>query len=349
MQMTMKQQVMTEPGKIMFREIPVPVPGPDQVLVKIKRIGICGSDIHVNHGTHPYTSYPVTQGHEVSGQIVELGEYVKDLKVGQKVTIEPQVFCGRCYPCLHGKYNLCEKLKVMGFQTTGTASEYFAVDASKVTLLPDAMTYSEGAMIEPLAVTVHAARRFPELKGAKAVVLGCGPIGILVIQSLKALGAAEVLATDLSDTRLALAKSLGADYVVNTSREDYSEALVRAFGPDRADVAYDCAGSDTTMDQAIQNARKGSTIILVAVFGKTAHVDLAKLNDSELDLNTSMMYRHEDYVEAIRLVQTGRVRLKPLQTAHFAFEDYASAYAYIDEHRESTMKVLIDVDPEEKD
>ena len=343
MQMTMKQQVMTEPGKIMFREIPVPVPGPDQVLVKIKRIGICGSDIHVNHGTHPYTSYPVTQGHEVSGQIVELGEYVKDLKVGQKVTIEPQVFCGRCYPCLHGKYNLCEKLKVMGFQTTGTASEYFAVDASKVTLLPDAMTYSEGAMIEPLAVTVHAARRFPELKGAKAVVLGCGPIGILLIQSLKALGAAEVLATDLSDTRLALAKSLGADYVVNTSREDYSE------GPDRADVAYDCAGSDTTMEQAIQNARKGSTIILVAVFGKTAHVDLAKLNDSELDLNTSMMYRHEDYVEAIRLVQTGRVRRKPLQTAHFAFEDYASAYAYIDEHRESTMKVLIDVDPEEKD
>ena len=141
---------MTEPGKITFREIPIPKPGPDQVLVKIKKIGVCGSDIHVFHGTHPYTSYPVTQGHEVSGEIAAAGEYVKDFKAGQKITIEPQVFCGRCYPCLHGKYNLCEKLKVMGFQTTGTASESFAVDASKVTPLPDELSYSEGAMIEPL-------------------------------------------------------------------------------------------------------------------------------------------------------------------------------------------------------
>ena len=348
MKETMLQQVMTEPGKIIFREVNVPTPGPDQVLVKIKKIGVCGSDIHVYHGTHPYTSYPVTQGHEVSGQIVKTGEYVKDLKEGQKVTIEPQVFCGRCYPCLHGKYNLCEKLKVMGFQTTGTASEYFAVDSSKVTPIPEEMTYSEGAMLDPLAVTVHAAKRFPDVKGAKAVVFGCGPIGILLIQSLKAFGAAEILATDISDTRLELAKSLGADYTVNTMKNDYTEALLAAFGPDKADVAYDCAGSDITMDQAIQNARKGSTIILVAVFGKTAHVDLAKLNDSELDLNTSMMYRHEDYVDAIRFVKEGKIQLKPLQSAHFAFEDYLKAYEYIDNNREKTMKVLIDVDPSEE-
>ena len=346
---TMLQQVMTAPGKIEFRTVPVPEPGPDQVLVRIKRIGICGSDIHVNHGTHPYTSYPVTQGHEVSGQIVKLGEYVKDLEAGQKVTIEPQIFCGRCYPCLHGKYNLCEKLKVMGFQTTGTASEYFAVDASKVTPIPESMSYSDGAMLEPLAVTVHAAKRFPDLKGARAVVLGCGPIGILLIQSLKALGAKEILATDISDWRLELAAKLGADRTVNTLKEDYREALLSAFGPDRADVVYECAGTDITMDQAIQNARKGSTIILVAVFGKRAGVDLAKLNDSELDLNTSMMYRHEDYVDAIRLVSEGKIRLRPLQSAHFAFEDYGKAYAYIDANREKTMKVLIDVDPEEKD
>ncbi|MBQ9273809.1 MAG: alcohol dehydrogenase catalytic domain-containing protein [Succinivibrio sp.] len=348
MKNTMWQQLMTAPKTITMREVPVPQPGPDQVLVKIKKIGVCGSDIHVYHGTHPYTSYPVTQGHEVSGQIVAVGEYVKDLKEGQRVTIEPQVFCGRCYPCLHGKYNLCEKLKVMGFQTTGTASEYFAVDASKVTLLPEGMTYSEGAMMEPLAVTVHAAKRFPDLKGAKAVVLGCGPIGILLVQSLKALGAAQVLATDISDGRLELAKSLGADFVVNTKNEDYAKALVEAFGPDKADVVYECAGTDITMEQAIQNARKGSTIILVAVFGKRANVDLAKLNDSELDLNTSMMYRHEDFVDAIRFVNEGKIKLKPLQSARFAFNEYQKAYEYIDNNRESTMKVLIDVDPTEE-
>ena len=343
---TMIQQLMTEPKHITFREVPVPEPGPDQVLVKIKRIGVCGSDIHVWHGTHPYTSYPVTQGHEVSGQIVSLGEYVKDLAVGQKVTIEPQVFCGRCHPCLHGKYNLCEKLKVMGFQTTGTAGEYFAVDASKITLLPEELSYSEGAMIEPTAVAVHAAKRFPDLKGANVVVLGCGPIGILVMQAAKALGAAKALVTDISDTRLELAKSLGADFAVNTLKKNFGEAMLEAFGPDKADVIYECAGSDITMEQAIQNARKGSMIVLVAVFGKRASVDLAKLNDSELDLNTSMMYRHEDYVDAIRFVKEGRIRLKPLQSAHFAFQDYAKAYDYIDANRETTMKVLIDVDPE---
>ena len=344
----MIQQVMTEPKKITFRNIPVPAPGPDQVLVKIKKIGVCGSDIHVYHGTHPYTSYPVTQGHEVSGQIARLGEYVTGLEVGQKVTIEPQVFCGRCYPCLHGKYNLCENLKVMGFQTTGTASEYFAVDASKVTPIPEKLTYSEGAMLEPLAVAVHAAKRFPDLKGCKAVVLGSGTIGALLIQALKALGASQVLATDISDTRLALAKEIGADFTVNTMKEDYKTALLEAFGPDKADVIYECAGTDITMDQAIQNARKGSTIILVAVFGKLASIDLAKLNDSELDLNTSMMYRHEDYVDAIRFVNEGSVRLKPLQSARFAFADYQKAYEYIDANREICMKVLIDVDPSEE-
>ena len=154
----MLQQVMTEPGKIIFREIPVPEIGDGQVLVKIMDIGVCGSDIHVYHGKHPFTKYPVTQGHEVSGEIVKCGANVEGLTVGQKVTIEPQVYCGKCYPCRHGKYNLCEELKVMGFQTTGTASEFFAVDAKKVTPIPKSMSFEEGAMLEPLAVAVHAVR-----------------------------------------------------------------------------------------------------------------------------------------------------------------------------------------------
>ena len=341
----MIQQLMTAPKEITFREVDIPEPGPDQVLVKIKRIGVCGSDIHVFHGMHPYTKYPVTQGHEVSGKIVKLGQYVSNLQVGQRVTIEPQVFCGRCHPCLHGKYNLCENLKVMGFQTVGTASEYFAVDASKITPLPEGMSYNEGAMIEPLAVTVHAGKRFADKKGAKVAVLGAGPIGILLSQAVKALGAAEVMITDISEKRLELAKSVGADYAINTAKEDFGEALVACFGPDKADVIYDCAGNDITMNSAIQNARKGSTIILVAVFAKMANVDLAKLNDSELDLNTSMMYRHEDYVDALRFVNEGKIQLKPLESAHFAFKDYQKAYEYIDANREMTMKVLIDVDP----
>lgn len=339
----MLQQVMTAPGKIEFREIPTPEPGEGQVLVKIMEIGVCGSDIHVYHGEHPFTSYPVTQGHEISGIVEKLGPGAAGLTVGQKVTIQPQVVCGECYPCRHGKYNLCEKLKVMGFQTTGVASEYFAVDAKKVTPLPDSMSLEEGAMIEPLAVAVHAVRQAGDVTGKDICVLGAGTIGILVAQAAKGMGAARVMVTDVSELRLKKALECGADVAVNTREQDFGQAFVEFFGPDKADVIYDCAGNDITMGQAIAHARKGSTIILVAVFAKMANIDLAVLNDHELDLNTSMMYRSEDYETAIELAASGKVRLLPLLSKRFPFQEYLAAYEYIDANRESTMKVLIDV------
>ena len=343
MEKKMIQQVMTAPGQITFREIPVPELQENQVLVRIQMIGICGSDIHVYHGEHPFTPYPVTQGHEVSAEIVALGASVSGFEVGQKVTIEPQVYCGTCHPCTHGKYNLCEELKVMGFQTTGTASTYFAVDASKVTPIPQGMSFEEGAMIEPLAVAVHAVRRYGDVAGQKVVVLGAGPIGNLVAQVAKGMGAETVMVTDVSDYRLALAKTCGADVVVNTREKDFGEAMAEHLGPDKADVIYDCAGNNITMNQAIRCARKGSTIILVAVFAGMATVDLAVLNDHELDLNTTMMYRHEDYITAIEMVNAGKIQLQPLMSKIFPFAQYKQAYEHIDSNRETTMKVLINV------
>ena len=339
----MIQQVMTEPYKIEFREVDVPSVQEGEVLIRIMSIGICGSDIHVYHGQHPFTKYPVTQGHEVSGEIVEIGKGVTGFEIGQKVTIQPQVVCGECYSCRHGKYNLCENLKVMGFQTTGVASEYFAVDASKVTALPEKMSFDEGAMIEPLAVAVHAIRQAGDVNGKKIAVLGAGPIGILVAQTAKGMGADSVLITDVSDVRLSKAKECGIDYCINTKSVDFNDALLENFGPDKADIIYDCAGNDITMGQAIKYARKGSTIILVAVYAGMANVDLAVLNDHELDLNTTMMYRNEDYLDAIRLVNEEKVLLKPLISKHFAFRDYLKAYEYIEANRETTMKVIIRV------
>jgi threonine dehydrogenase-like Zn-dependent dehydrogenase len=150
----MIQALMTKPGEIIYQEVDVPVVGPEQIKVKMKRIGVCGSDIHVYHGKHPFTTYPVVQGHEVSAEVVEVGDSVNDFKPGDKVTIQPQVVCGKCYPCTHGMYNDCEVLKVMGFQTTGMASEYFVTEAAKALKLPDNISWDHGSMIEPLAVAI---------------------------------------------------------------------------------------------------------------------------------------------------------------------------------------------------
>ena len=205
------------------------------------------------------------------------------------------------------------------------------------------MSFDEGAMIEPLAVAVHAVRQAGDVEGKDICVLGAGPIGILVAQVAKGLGARKVMITDVSDIRLEKAKECGADVCVNTRENDFAQAFVQCFGPDKADVIYDCAGNNVTMGQAIANARKGSTILLVAVFATRGDIDLAVLNDHELDLNTSMMYRNEDYLTAIDLVNQGKVQLKPLISKHFAFRDYLKAYKYIDENRETTMKVIINV------
>lgn len=339
----MLKQIMTKPGEIIFENVDVPVIAEHEVLVKIIKIGICGSDIHVYHGKHPFTSYPVTQGHEVSGIVEAVGTGVVGLKKGQKVTIQPQVVCGECYPCRNGTYNLCEKLKVMGFQTEGMAATYFAVDAEKLIVLPEEMSFEEGAMIEPLAVAVHAVRKGGDVRGKDLIVLGAGPIGILVAQTAKGMGAHRVMITDISEIRLQKAMQCGIDHCLNTGKEALGPAVLKTFGPDKADLIFDCAGNNVTIGQAITYARKGSKIVLVAVFEGKAEVDLAVLNDKELDLDSSMMYRKEDYVKAIEMVCNEQVNLKPMVSASFCFQDYLAAYQYIDENREHTMKVMINV------
>lgn len=339
----MLQAIMTEPGKIEFNDVPVPEVKPDQIKIKMKMIGVCGSDIHVNHGKHPYTSYPVVQGHEVSAEVVEVGAQVTNVKVGDKVTIQPQVVCGECYPCTHGLYNDCEELKVMGFQTTGMASEYFVVDANKALALPADMSWEHGALIEPLAVAVHAVRRAGDVTGKKIVVLGGGPIGNLVAQTAKAMGAAEVLISELSEYRLEVARKCGIK-TVNAKNENVQEAIIANFGKDRADIIFECIGITPTINQAIEYARKGSTIVVVGVFGDLATVNMGYVQDHELSLLGSAMYREEDYIKAIELVEEGLIEFDVLITHRVKFRDYAEAYDIIDQQKDKAMKVMIEME-----
>ncbi|MHA2006328.1 MAG: zinc-dependent alcohol dehydrogenase [Promethearchaeota archaeon] len=342
----MKQEVMTAPGKVEFRDIPIPELHKNEVLVRIMRIGVCGSDLHVYHGKHPYTDYPVTQGHEVSGKIEKIGSNVKNLKSGDKVTIQPQVVCDKCYPCTHGKYHICDDLKVMGFQTTGAGSEFFAVDSEKIIKLPDDISYEQGAMIEPLAVAVHAVSRGGDITGFNVLVLGAGPIGNLVGQTAKALGAKAVLISDLSDFRLRIAKEVGIDFTINPTNQNLSKEIVKRFDSNKADLIIECVGSNETIDDAIQNARKGSDIILVGVFGAKPCVDLGFVQDRELRLIGTLMYQTADYIKSIELVGSSKIKLEPLMTTHFPFEDYGKAYKFIDDKKDKVMKVFIDVNKE---
>jgi L-iditol 2-dehydrogenase len=339
----MLQAVMTKPGNIEFRDVPVPEVKPNQVKVKMKCIGVCGSDIHVNHGKHPYTGYPVVQGHEVSAVVVEIGEDVTNVRVGDAVTIQPQVVCGKCYPCTHGMYNDCESLKVMGFQTTGMASEYFVADAEKVLILPAGMSFEHGAMIEPLAVAVHAVRRYGDVRGKGVLVLGGGPIGNLVAQTAKAMGASKVLLSELSAYRLETAEKCGIS-TVNPVKKGLKEAINESFGSDGADVIFECIGINATMKQAIEYARKGSDIIVVGVFAELGTINMGFIQDHELRLIGTAMYRVEDYKKAIELVSSGLIEFDALITDRVAFKEYSKAYQIIDEQKDKSMKVIIEME-----
>jgi L-iditol 2-dehydrogenase len=344
----MRQALMTSPGAIEMRAVDRPIPGKGEVLLRISRIGVCGSDIHVWHGLHPYTSYPVVQGHEVSGRIEELGPgaagAAPGLAIGAMATFMPQLTCGKCFSCRTGNYHICDSLRVMGFQAPGAAQDYFAVAADKIVLLPAGLSAEAGAMIEPVAVAVHALRRGGGVSGKKIAVVGAGPIGNLVAQVAKAQGAREVIVMDKSAYRLSLARECGADHIVNAGTESLSDAVARAFGPDKADLILECVGAQPTMDQAMAAARKGTTIVVVGVFGKKPLVDLALVQDRELSLVGTLMYRAEDYVDAVNLAASGKMALDRLVTDRYKFEDYAEAYRYIEKAGDKAMKVMITLD-----
>lgn len=339
----MRQAIMTAPGAIEFRQVEPVSPISDEVLIRVHRIGVCGSDIHVYHGLHPYTGYPVVQGHEVAGVVAGLGGDVTGFAPGDAVVFMPQVTCGECYPCRHGMYHICDQLKVMGFQTDGAAQDYFAVPAQMVIKLPGGISLDQAAMVEPLSVAVHALRRGGGASGKKVLVLGAGTIGNLVGQAARAMGAVEVMVTDLSEYKLGMARRVGLSQAVNTQQQDLGAAILERFGSDKADLILECVGAQETISQAVSNARKGSTIVVVGVFRKKPVVDLGLVQDRELSLVGTLMYQRIDYEQAIDLIDQGLVQLEPLITHRFPFEKYLQAYQTIEASNGEYMKVMIEL------
>ncbi|RLE79903.1 MAG: alcohol dehydrogenase, partial [Thermoprotei archaeon] len=242
----MKAAVLKGPYDINVTDTERPEIGDDQVLIRVKRCGICGSDIHAYKGKHPDFIIPIIPGHEFSGVIEEVGSSVKRVKEGDRVVVEPLKVCGKCYYCRRGAYNKCTNLKVLGAQVNGAFAEYIAVDERWVYRLPDNVSFEEGAMVEPLAVAVHAVKRANHI-GNNVLVLGSGTIGLLLAQVLKIYGASEVIVTDIKDWKLNLAKEFGA-ITVNPLKDDLKEAIDRVTGGIGVDSSFEAVGNEETLN-----------------------------------------------------------------------------------------------------
>ena len=342
----MRQAVLTAPKHIEFRNVEAPKAEnlqAHEVLINIKRIGICGSEIHSYHGLHPATFYPVVQGHEYSAVVVAVGSEVTVCQPGDNITARPQLVCGECGPCKRGQYNVCEHLRVEAFQADGVAQDYFVTTDERIVVLPEGMSLDYGAMIEPSAVGAHATNR-TDVKGKNVVVSGAGAIGNLVAQFCKARGAKKVLITDVSDLRLAKAKECGIEYTANVMHQSLKDAAKEVFGEEGYQVGFEVAGVESSGRSLMETVEKGSDIVIVAVFAKDPALSMFYLDEHELRLIGTMMYRHEDYLTAVDFVSRGIVNLEPLISNRFAFEQYDEAYKYIDNNKATTMKVIIDFD-----
>ncbi len=340
----MRQAIMTSPGVIEHKEVSEPGKlAANEVLLRIRRIGVCGSDIHVFHGEHPATPYPVVQGHEYAASIEAVGQAVTKAKPGMRATARPQLVCGKCKPCLRGQYNACQELKVQGFQAPGVAQDYFVVPEDRLVVFPESMSFEQGAMIEPAAVGAHSTNRSSDLKGKNVVVAGAGTIGNLVAQFVKARGAKKVLITDISEYRLNKAKECGIDCAFNVKTLDFDKGVKAFFGKEGFQVGFEAAGVQASLDSLMANVEKGGEVIILGVFAKNPTVNMFFLGEHELNVFGSMMYRQEDYEEAVSLISKGKIKTEPLITQHFPFDQYSEAYKYIERRGDKTMKVMIDL------
>lgn len=343
----MKVAVMNGIGKMGYTNRPIPKAKKNEVVVKLEYVGICGSDMHY-YETGRIGDYvvepPFVLGHEPGGIVVEVGEGVTSLKVGDKVALEPGKTCGTCRFCKEGKYNLCND--VIFFATPpvdGVFQEYVAHPSDLCFKLPENMDTLEGALIEPLAVGFHAAKQGEAQAGQTAIVFGAGCIGLVSMMALKACGVSNVYVVDIMEKRLEKALELGATGVINGAKEDVLKRAKELTGGEGFDLAIETAGTEITTNQSIQVVRKGSNIVLVG-YGKSGMMNLmmSLALDKEITFKTVFRYRHI-YPMAIEAVSQGKIDLKGIVTHLFDFDDIQNAMERSIQEKNEIVKAVVKI------
>ncbi len=343
----MKIAVMTDIEKMDIIQRNIPTVANNEVLIKLEYVGICGSDLHY-YETGAIGDYvvdpPFVLGHEPGGTVVEVGNQVDNLKVGDRVALEPGKTCGRCEFCKTGSYNLCPE--VVFFATppvNGVFQEYVAHEADLCFKLPENVSTLEGALIEPLAVGFHAAKQGNAKLGQTAVVMGAGCIGLVSMMAVKAMGVTNVYVVDIMQKRLNKALELGATVVINAKKEDVVEKVLELTDGAGCDLVIETAGTEITTRQAIYMAKKGSKIVLVG-YSKSGEMTLpmSLAIDKEITFKTVFRYRHI-YPMAIEAVAEGKVNLKGLVTDIFKLNEVQKAMDYSVNNKSDIVKAVIKI------
>ncbi|MCA1563038.1 MAG: galactitol-1-phosphate 5-dehydrogenase [Acidobacteria bacterium] len=340
----MKALLLTEYGKLTVTDLPVPDVAPDEVLVRVRACGVCGSDVHGFDGSTGRRIPPLIMGHEAAGTVEAVGDRVREFAAGDRVTFDSTVSCGRCEYCARGQVNLCDSRTVLGvscadYRRHGAFAEYVSVPARIVYRLPDALPFEHAAMIEALSVALHASGRKSPSSNA-VVVIGCGMIGLLIVQVLRHRGWGAIVAVDVDSARRAMAERLGAFATIDARSADVPAAVREVTGGRGADLVIEAVGLTATIQAAVRSVRKGGTVTLVGNLMPEIALPLQEVVTRELSLLGSCASSGE-YPECIDLLASGAVDVAPLISATAPLEDGPAWFDRLYRGDEPLMKVVL--------
>ena len=341
----MKALLLTEVKKLQVVEMPDPTCGPSDLLVRVKACGICGSDIHGFDGSSGRRIPPLVMGHEAAGIVQAVGQDVRGFRVGDRVTFDSTVSCGSCHYCRKGSINLCENRQVLGvscneFRRQGAFAELVTVPQNIAYPIPDSLPFEHAAMIEAVSIAVHATNRTPRSIGGSVVVVGAGMIGLLCIQTLKIAGFSKIIAVDLEDEKLQLAKTLGATHTVNARTEDPVNAVLNWTNRRGADAAMEVVGANKPVSTCFQVVRRGGSVTLVGNLTPSVELPLQTVVTRELSIYGSCASNGE-IPQCIELLASGAIQVAPLITATTDLENTPNWFDRLYAGEKGAMKVIV--------
>lgn len=336
----MKAAIVISPKKLEICEVPMPeIKNEDDVLVKVKAAGVCGSDIHVYHGTNPVATYPRIIGHEFAGEVVTVGTGVSDLASGDHVVIDPVINCGTCYPCSIGRPNVCSKLQVRGAHTDGGFQEYVAIPRQYIHKISKDISWEEAALVEPFTISAQVVARAEVKANDTVFIMGAGPIGLCILQAVKRIGA-KCFISDLVDQRLQLAKEMGADLTVNASRQDINEVIMSETGGVGVPVVIDAVCIPQTFEQAVKIATPAGRVVLLGLTLKPSQIAQLDIMKRELDVRGSRL-SNKRFPEVIEWFSNKEINAQMLISHVFHFSDIQKAIEQVENHPDETFKVVL--------